>query len=178
MENLIEQAVLPLKQDAIDRAERDAKVYIENMVSELKAANWDLRIAAPWPRSSNAGRVEYMTGCAKHRQYSNLTGYKEWESRPNLPLIVHRDSKKCAKFVEDCKAAAAVQYDEFVKKLVGKIGPVNTVMLTGNHVWGYSLLDVTLLTGEQQRWKTQQIVNVSKLGKYFAQWPSRQVKIS
>jgi hypothetical protein len=30
--------------------------------------------------------------------------------------------------------------------------------------------------GTVERWKTQQIVNVSRLGKLFNQWPTRQLQ--
>jgi hypothetical protein len=48
--------------------------------------------------------------------------------------------------------------------------------ITGTHIWGHSVLTVTLPNGTVERWKTQQIVNQSKLGLLFNQWPSRKMK--
>ena len=43
-------------------------------------------------------------------------------------------------------------------------------------MWGYSVLTVTKEDGSVERWKTQQIMNISVLGLLFAQWPSRKMK--
>ena len=83
---------------------------------------------------------------------------------------------KIDRFVAARKEQAAAEYDAFIAKLVKKIGPVVTAELDGNHVWSHSILTVVLKSGEQQRWKTQQITNISKYGKHFNQWPSRKMK--
>ncbi len=64
----------------------------------------------------------------------------------------------------------------FICKLVAKVGEVTEASIAGNHIWGESYLTVTTIAGAKQTWKTQQIVNVSVLGNYFNQWPTRLMK--
>jgi len=87
-----------------------------------------------------------------------------------------RSQEGIDKFLDDAAAMASAQYDEFICKLIRKVGPCTAATLQGSHVWGYSTLTCSLVDGTTQAWRTQQIVNVSKLGKVFNQWPSRQVK--
>lgn len=80
------------------------------------------------------------------------------------------------KFIQAAKADAAAQYEAFVAKLQQKIGEVKNATLKGNHVWSYSILTVEKPDGTVEHWKTQMIINVSKLGKMFNQFPTRKVK--
>lgn len=62
-------------------------------------------------------------------------------------------------------------------KLEMKIGEHLTATLEGNHVWGDSFITVEKANGENERWRTHTILNVSKLGLYFNQFPTRKIKI-
>ena len=44
-------------------------------------------------------------------------------------------------------------------------------------MWSYSFLYVTTPSNGDQCWKTQQIINQSKLGKLFNQFPTRKIKM-
>ena len=50
MTNPIETVVLPLKVDAVERAEKEAKAVIARVEKGLEEAGWDLNVAAPYPR--------------------------------------------------------------------------------------------------------------------------------
>ncbi|MNE44768.1 hypothetical protein D3C80_1390130 [compost metagenome] len=82
----------------------------------------------------------------------------------------------CALFVKQAQENASAQYDAFIAKLEAKIGEVTAAILSGEHVWGHSILTVTKADGTTEKWKTQMIVNVSVLGNLFNQWPTRKVK--
>lgn len=173
MTTAIAAAVLPLKADAIGRAEMDAKATVASMTVKLEAVGWDLERLAPYPRSSDAS---YHSKIRARRFYDGLTKCTAVSRRPHDPCIVVIDNARVAKFIEDAKTDAALQYDAFVMKLEVKVGAHVNAVLKGNHVWGRSLLTVTTAEGEVQKWRTQQIVNVSKLGRLFNQWPTRKVK--
>jgi len=96
--------------------------------------------------------------------------------RNNDPEIIRISDDLVARFIKIAKEDAAIQYDEFVAKLVIKIGKVTDATLFGNHVWSFSILTVTKEDGSIEKWKTQMIVNISKLGKLFNQWPTRKMK--
>lgn len=79
-------------------------------------------------------------------------------------------------FAEKEAKAAGDSYDAWVYKLVQKIGkPVTGANVSGDP-WSGSTITVTTNDGEQQRWKTQMIINTSKLGKQFNQFPTRRMK--
>ena len=174
--NVIEAAVLPMKSEAMDRAEKVAREHVAVARKELADAGNDLHIAAPYPASFNTTRKQYMTGLSKYRFFNNITEWREGQIvRPNSPCYADIVEAKVAEFVATARKDAAEQYDSFVAKLNAKIGPASAALLTGNHVWGYSFLFVETASGKQC-WKTQMIINRSKLGKLFNQFPSRKVK--
>jgi len=174
--NPIEIAVAPLKEDAIVRAAKEARETVERVRKELADANNDMEIAAPWPNYRECSDFMYQKKMQRHYLFSSLIKSHEATHRPGTPYYVDVDAAKVERFIEDAKKDAAAQYDAFVSKLVRKIGATTEASLTGNHVWGYFYLDVTKADGTKETWKTQQIVNVSKLGKFFNQWPSRKLK--
>ena len=176
MNNPIVKAVLPLKTDAMNRAEEEAKKIVEKVTLVLLQHNNDLKLAAPYPKSWGADRETYLMQMSKYKLYASLVKWRKSSRSPSEPNYVDVDPTRVQKFIEDSKEDAAFQYDQFIMKLVRKIGEVKDATLEGNHVWGYSILTVTLLDDTKQKWKTQQIVNVSKLGKLFNQWPTRKIK--
>jgi hypothetical protein len=169
----VEIAVAPVKADAIADAEKRARETIERHRAGLEAAGWDQNLWAPYPSSLKG---DYHSANRKYRTCSALVEWIQPTTRRGEPCIVRMDDEKVARFVKEARELAAEQYDLFVAKLVRKIGDCESATLEGNHVWGSSMLTVFKLPGITERWKTQQIINFSKLGKPFAQWPSRKVK--
>lgn len=190
--NPIEAAVAPLKNDAIEKAAKYAdEVVITGVLAELTKHGMDATKAAPYPES-NLRRMAYVMALMKYNLYRRITeqdaddermkALKPWDRPTKSPDIRKRSIKAEAAFIENAKKDAAAQYDAFVVKLIEKCGPCTRASLKGSHVWDYSFLTVELwdetatVQLKREVWKTQQIVNVSKLGKVFNQWPTRKVK--
>jgi hypothetical protein len=169
-------AVAPLKNDAMDAASAYGKEVIDKVAAELAKAGMDRELYAPYPKAFNMGKYEYRQKQAKYALVRKLTRGLESSRRPGTPDICVMDEEFCEKFITECREQAAGQYENFVAKLVHKIGDCESAKLSGNHVWSNSLLKVVKADGSIENWKTQQITNRSVLGKYFPQWPSRQVK--
>lgn len=194
MNNVIENAVKHLKDEAIARAEQQAKETIIKATDTMEQNNWNFTAVAPMPSSFKDSRESYRQKNAVRAFYNNLFSHDyhatqkayddavkngEVEARysaQKLYNIYTRDEQKEAKFIEDAKRNAASQYDAFVAKLNQKIGVAKKATLDGSHVWGHSFLEVVTESGELQTWKTQMIINVSKYGKLFNQFPTRKVK--
>lgn len=174
MTNPVAAAVLPLKNAAIERAVEVANAVIEDVRFAL--TNREFK-RLPYPKSFNMGRNEWMQAKAQYDLESRLI---ETDGHARIAMgevQLYKMSPKAAdRFVAQAREDAAAQYDAFVAKLVTKVGEVEAADLEGNHVWGYSFLKVTKADGTTETWKTQQIVNVSKLGTVFNQWPTRKVK--
>jgi len=178
MTNLIAEAVAPLKDVAVARAAKCAAETIEKVREDLAAANWDVEAVAPYP-SSRLGRADYRQGVAKYDFYRSLANGRPDQGcrRPGDPYLVDMSVGNCERFIEEAKRDAAAQYEEYVAKLISKVGEVTEAKLIGTSVWFKSELDVMTAAGEFQTWRTKMIVNVSCLGKVFNQWPTRQVKV-
>lgn len=178
MSNPIVQVVLPLKADAAKRAEQYAKQMIERMRKALKTGEWDQNKVAPYP--SGGGLYRDFAAMAEYQLCVSLTEW-DYKKQPgsrgfNEPCIVKMAPARCKKFVERTIKDAEAQYDAFVLKLTEKIGKTKTASLKGNHIWDESFMTVVLVNGETQVWHTQQITNISKLGKVFSQWPTRKLR--
>lgn len=175
MNHPVAAAVLPLRTEAIERAEADARDHVARLVGALEAAGWNLDAVAPRPNSLRDSREKYLSAQRRRGQFSAVTTFVAATSRYGEPELRARCPEREARFIEAAKEAAGVQYDAFVAKLVEKVGACDAAAISGSHVWGHSILTVT--KGDQvEKWKTQQIVNVSKLGTLFNQWPSRKMR--
>lgn len=176
MSNVIVAAIYPAKAEAMDRAEKWARERMDNALAEIAAAGWDLNVCAPRPRSTIVSRLKYHTDMSKHVFYSRITKATWCSKSQSAPDIREKSQALEARYINACREATAEQYDAFVWKMLGKIGDATEAKLEGNHVWGYSFLTVFKPDNSLQVWKTQQILNVSKLGTLFNQWPSRKIK--
>lgn len=188
------KVIHPLKADAIKSAGDRARRIVANVTAKLVEAGWNIDTAAPRaPRSMSAWSHEYKAINAKRSLFQTLTeedrdATSAWHAaapedqearreyfRAGRPEIVRMSERGIARFVEMAEQEAALQYDAFICKLVSKIGDCDGAELTGSHVWAFSVL--TVRKGDTvERWKTQQIWNVSKLGNEFPQWPTRLLK--
>lgn len=174
--NPIYIAVHPLLADAMQDAEVKARKRVAILVAELEAAGWDQHAVAPYPSSRTHDAYQRTAAMAKYQDVGSITRFVNYTHRQGEPCPCLLVPEMVEKFVERAKESAADQYYLFIRKLIAKIGPVTSAVLEGNHVWSYSVLLVTKADGSQESWKTQQIINCSKLGKWFPQWPSRKVK--
>ena len=176
----VAKAVEPLKAEAVARAEKDSKEFIERLKVKLAEAGNDINQIAPQPPSFGITREEYRRASGKRALYKSLTEERDGQGRrayhDKSPLLVDFCEEKIQVFIEKEKESAALQYEAFVYKLVRKIGPTVKAEISGSHVWGNSILTVEVPNGEVQRWKTQHIVNRSVYGLLFNQWPTRKVK--
>jgi hypothetical protein len=169
-------AVLPLRAAAMQRGEDKARKMVASMTAELEAAGMDREIVAPYP-SSHMSRNDYLSAKARYDRFHYFTRSVKGSRRMSEPDICTVDAAAVERFVEMMIEAAAFSYDQFIFKLVQKIGAAATATLsTRSNVWGESFLDVTFDDKAPELWKTQEIWNVSKLGLHFPQWPSRKVK--
>jgi len=169
----VAKVVEPLKADAIAHAEQEANKTIQRVAKIIEDAGYDYNTANPYPKSWNVGRREYAVAKARYKLISSLVelkqkGINEWDAKIS--------PAKADRFIELAKEEAAAAYDLYIAKLTKKIGACETAEISGSHIWGSSIIKVTFADKAGEKWKTQQIVNTSVLGKLFYQWPTRKVK--
>lgn len=167
-------AIYPLKADAVKAAGEHAQQIVDRVAKELEAAGG---VLPEYPSRRTMSEHEYNRAESKYRLWSALTSWDAATYRPNEVKTGHMNPKGVQRFIDNAQDMAAAQYDEFVCKLVRKIGDdAVAATLEGSHVWSYSILHVTMADGSVQNWKTQQITNFTKYGDAYPQWPSRPVK--
>jgi hypothetical protein len=176
MTNHIAIAVEPLRVEAVKRAHEHALTTVENIRKRLSEANWDANVVAPYPSSVTA---HYQMSVGFYHLVRQITksSSKNGCRYQDDPEPVFMNSSGIKKFVAMAEKNANDQYDAFIKKLNSKVGDCISAVLEGNHVWGYSFLTIENSDGSTEIWKTQMIVNVSKLGKIFNQFPTRKSKL-
>lgn len=174
-DNPITAAIEPLRQISVDNAVAEASRIIAKAHKELAEGGYDLRVVAPRLIPTMSSQEDCERNTAIRALYTSLTDCKRGTGNSNMrePSL-----KAESRFIEQAKESASLQFDKYVAKMISKIGDVDSAELTHsfeNNVWGYSILTVEI-AGATQRWRTQQIVNTSKLGKLFNQWPTRLMK--
>lgn len=157
-------------------AEKRAKEFIDDKLAILKKAGNDLNKVAPMPNSRTMGTSEYKTAQAKRDLYRSITKSTVSVSRPGEPDIREPNKAMIDRYIEMNKKGAEEAYENFMHKMMQKIGkPVVDANMKGN-IWTNAILTVTTNDGEEQVWHTQMILNFSKYQKMFNQFPSRRKK--
>lgn len=158
------------RKEYITEANKRAKVYLKNLIDKLKKANWNQDDVAPYGRGSGESEMYHL--------YHALTDEKEriaFRKRSD-PDIRKQSKAKEKKWLEDQAKIAELNYDAFINKMVQKIGePVVEATMKGS-IWTNATLDVVTASGEAQTWTTKIILNFSKFGKMFNQYPTRKKK--
>lgn len=160
----------------IAAAEKRAKEFIDDKLAILKKAGNDLGKVAPPPNSRTMGASEYKTAQAKRDLYRSITKSTQSYLRPGEPDIREPNKAMIDRYIEMNKKGAEEAYQNFMHKMMQKIGkPVVDAKMNGN-IWTNAILTVTTNDGEEQVWHTQMILNFSKYQKMFNQFPSRRKK--
>ena len=162
----IAAAVEPLRAFAKEHAAKGAAELADRSIAAYEAD--PASIDPTFETIRSLGRTECALHSAKVARLRSLTTVKGGK--------FVGDDKKVAAFIKDAEERASAQYTAFIQKLEMKVGEHTAATLEGNHVWFTSLLTVTKADGSTEKWFTQQIANISKLGRPFPQWPSRKVK--
>jgi hypothetical protein len=181
----ITHAVEPQRKAAVARAREHAQGVVDKVHAKLAEHNWDIDKAAPYPhgkfsRDYNAYKREKVV----HDLFHSLTkldtakhgSYRVASSQNKEPHYRVPNPEAHAKLLDQAEEQAHGEYDSFIHKLNTKVGDHKSAELTGNHVWGHSILHIEHHDGRKEKWKTQQIFKLSKLGKPHNQWPTRKIK--
>ena len=148
--------LLTHRDDFVNEASKRGGEYWKHHMNVLKKGGGLDKVA---PRPTNKmNRDDYLSASRKRQFYQSIqTGSLE----------------SYAKMYAD---AAHEDYMSWVHKLTAKIGkPVAKSSITGSP-WQGSTINVTCNDGEEQTWHTQMIINHSKFGKPFNQFPTRRKK--
>lgn len=176
MNELIKEAVNPLRQHAIVRARDHATMLVERFRKELEAAGNDIDVVAPYPESNDPS---YRRKKIRRLMFNKIVKYRNVPTDENDHVLADIDPILAKKFIEEAIENADVHYDDYISKMSERIdGEVVDADLTGNHVDSYSVLHVLKSDGSRENWRTRMVINTSKYGKLFNQFNARKVKSS
>lgn len=155
----------------MDYARKRAEEQYEYCMSQLEKHDWDLDKAAPRPTGTTS-KERYRSMNEKRNFLASLTVAKSLrESNIRVP-----SSAKKTQLKEDAARNAHESYMAWVNKIIDKIGKIVQSAEMHGDPWTGSTLSVVTQDGEEQTWSTKMIVNASKYGTLFNQFPSRRVK--
>lgn len=179
--NPIAKAIEPQKAECVNRAEQAYINHVENVIKPLLAEHgYDINKAAPRPNGMRDSRAAYVFKVNKRAEIQAITesaNKNEFGYRPHgAPELVRISEPRYARMREQVRKDAGESFDAYVAKLTAKVGEGVVEALVMGHLWEHSILTVTMIDTSIQHWKTQQIINVSCLGKVFNQWPTRRMK--
>jgi soluble cytochrome b562 len=175
MSHPIQKAIEPFREKAMKKAESLALKQIENVKQKLIEFNGDRNQFAPMPK----GVGERSAYIEKKNYYhfvqsiteSTVPQFQRWNSEDKAQI----NEKRCLSFIEKSKEMASKDFSKFVDKLISKIGDCDSAQNEGDLVWNFSILTVSK-QDKIEKWKTQIIMNISKHGKLFNQYPTRKMK--
>ena len=179
---LIAKAVEPLKNRALQKTEEAVLNFFTFVKTELENSNWDITVAAPYPKFKDCWDSSYKLKIARHKLFTRLTKSALISETVlcvdlNKHPIVVWDEEAAARYLHIAKEDSILHYDRYVEKLNKKIDSVKSAeLIFEDGVWNSSLLKITKEDDSIEIWKTTMIINHSSLGKSFNQWPTRKMK--
>lgn len=175
--NAIEQVVAPLKQAAVDIAVKRATDRVFGLIERIKAEGFDISSFRKMGNMTKQGYAELQLVrriTRTNNELAEANGFRKGSHGASTYVEVDHDGIEAV--YRDVIDMAKAQFEEYVRKLTQKVGSYDTAEIEAiNGVWGNSILTVTK-DGVKTKWKTQIIVNFSKYGLPFNQFPTRIVK--
>ena len=157
-------------------AKKRSEEFVNDKLDILKKYDMDLDKVAPIPNSRTMGVSEYRSAEAKRNLYRSFVKPVSDRRHTGQPYTVKANQVMIDHYVQMNVNAAEEAYQNFMAKMIQKIGKsVIDAKMTGN-IWTNATLHVTTDDGEKQVWNTQMIINFSKYQKMFNQFPSRRKK--
>lgn len=165
--DVVYQAVLPMKKLAQDKAEEHFRESVRQAAEQVRIHNGDIDKMVPIPADLKWNSHEGEAVKLARSFFSlicELHGGRLYINDAAVGLEVHK-----------VRQSAGFEFDAYVYKLNEKINDATLKAELFGDPWSGSTLKVTTKNKGDQIWTTKIIVNVSKYGKLFNQFPTRQV---
>ena len=171
-------AVAPLEKAAVTMRKRWIAARIRMVRRALEACGGDLHEVV----QAHEAIIGYSLPRESRREFARFA-VDVTRPQASRPVTYGRRDPLYVEICPDCvrrvlakgEAEARAQYQAYVAKLDAKVGHCDTAELSGNAVWTFSVL--TVHKGDTvERWQTRMILNVSRRGLPFNQWPTRKLR--
>lgn len=175
--NAIEQVVQPLKQAAIELAVNRAISRVGKLIERITADGFNISNFRKMGNITKQGYAELQLVRRITRTDNELAeanGFRKGSHGASTYVAIDTDGIDA--LYREVIDMAKAQFDAYVVKLTQKVGSYDTAEIEAiGGLWGNSILTVTK-DGVKTKWKTQIIVNFSKYGMPFNQFPTRVIK--
>jgi hypothetical protein len=175
--NLIAERIAPMKDAAVTAATTRMVNRIKHLLAEVREAGFCIKQFRLDSRNSKEAyaklqiirRITKRDEALAKRNGINPNHVDGWD-------YVQGCEDGIGNLVKEVADMAAAQYEEYVCKLTQKVGSYDEIKVqTVSGLWTESILTATK-DGVDTKWKTQIIVNFSKYGLAFNQFPTRKIK--
>jgi hypothetical protein len=147
--------------------------YLQTIIDRVAACNGNIDKAFPSPLL-NLSHNEYHTKSVL-RYLAKKIHILPPIHPSHVPLLSEGVDQNGIDFlVKRHRQDTIERYEQYVNKLVNKIGDCDSVTVAGD-LWNYNILTITK-GAVDERWKTSMILNVSKNGKVFNKFSIRKIK--
>lgn len=156
------------RSEYVREAKLRAAKHVEAVLKNIAKYDWNLSKYSPNSSRSVEGKIRMNLARSLTTPVKSSRTMREDE-------IVKRNPAGEKRFIDNAVKMAEDNFDAFVAKMVLKVGPVIDAKMTGT-IWTNCNLTVTTDKGETEVWTTKAILNFSKYGKMFNQFPTRKKK--
>jgi hypothetical protein len=176
---ILSKELAPYLTEMKKRYRDSGKQFVTTTEKNLKEHDWDLNKLVPRMKNiyDRKAYIEYQ----RYKQKIQTITTPDKDKNPIVlrfdgPYYLQMAPGKIEAFLKSMEKDAEESFDSYIAKLAQKIGQeIKSADVQGN-LWNGSVLEVVTLANEVQRWKTQIIINRSKLGLLFNQYPTRLMK--
>lgn len=175
--NLIANAVQPLKKASVDAAIGRTIAFHKSIIEKLIQHGFNIDVAYPRP-SHNMSRSTYQAAYDLRCAVESIVDFEKTTYRLDEIRIVKVSADKIIYELEQATLDAEASFDAYVEKLTEKVGSgvIDAHMEYVKGLWSNSNLTIYKADGIKEVWNTKCIVNRSKLGRFFNQFPTRKLK--
>lgn len=175
--NPIELALKPLEDEAVRQTRERVDEKIKSAVKEVEASNGKLNEFVKYPSGWDA---DYRHKVARYKFFHSIFTPADRERRYIIDIDTKYvlDPKGVERLHKEAEEKSRFQYRAYLAKMNAKIGEVISADLKGTSLWNESFLTVVKSDNVTEIWKTRLVLNQSKYGLPFFQFPTRKVKHS
>jgi hypothetical protein len=186
---IITEALKPIRDMIRDAAIKSMTHRLDSMTKKIEEADFDLKIAAPFPMGSRCSRQQYIQGKEQYDYARSITVRDEERSPccPSMfaPNFVHMKDRaeleaSNARAAEKHADESLISYaHKLAAKIVEKVGDKNVIDCAyhgATNPWVASQIVFTFDDATSATFTTSMILNCSCLGKLFNQFPTRLKK--
>lgn len=177
---ILEEALAPLLNHSVAVTRLATEQKLEIIRKRFETHGWDAGKAFPYPES-RLSRAEFAEAKALY-DFARAVTRSDTERQGVFatdPVFRLWDASAADRALALAKRTVREEFEAFVAKLAGKLGngvaEIKCRTPAPDGLWAFSEVEVKRANGTFETWRTQVVLNTSKYGRPFLQWPTRKI---